>query len=80
MQTFQHGQVILASAEAPATALVSRDDTAETAVSSCGRNLLCVYSKKHINDVPESAEMKKKANARTLREMTGLLRYRCCAN
>lgn len=41
---------------------------------SMGRNLLCVYSKKHIDDVPELAEMKKKANARTLKEMALLLR------
>lgn len=41
---------------------------------SMGRNLLCVYSKKHIEDVPELAEMKKKANARTLKEMALLLR------
>ena len=40
----------------------------------CCRNLLCVYSKKHIFDVPEEAESKQKANARTLREMTLLLR------
>ena len=38
------------------------------------RNLLCVYSKKHINDVPDLAEMKTKANARTLMQMTMLLR------
>ncbi|KAL2619871.1 hypothetical protein R1flu_000076 [Riccia fluitans] len=41
---------------------------------SMGRNLLCVYSKKHINDVPELAEMKRRANTRTLREMTALLK------
>eukprot|EP00252_Welwitschia_mirabilis_P025796 TRINITY_DN8206_c0_g1_i1.p1 TRINITY_DN8206_c0_g1~~TRINITY_DN8206_c0_g1_i1.p1 ORF type:complete len:326 (+),score=53.72 TRINITY_DN8206_c0_g1_i1:207-1184(+) len=41
---------------------------------SMGRNLLCVYSKKHINDEPELADMKKKANARTLKEMAILLR------
>ncbi|KAH9321312.1 hypothetical protein KI387_015951, partial [Taxus chinensis] len=41
---------------------------------SMGRNLLCVYSKKHINDVPELAEMKRKANTRTLKEMALLLR------
>lgn len=39
------------------------------------RNLLCVYSKKHINDVPDLAEMKTKANARTLMRMRMLLRY-----
>lgn len=41
---------------------------------SMGRNLLCVYSKKHIHDVPDLAEMKIKANAKTLRQMTILLR------
>lgn len=39
------------------------------------RNLLCVYSKKHMNDVPELAEMKKRANTRSLKEMARLLRY-----
>uniref|UniRef100_A0A0C9S3S3 glycerol-3-phosphate 1-O-acyltransferase n=1 Tax=Wollemia nobilis TaxID=56998 RepID=A0A0C9S3S3_9CONI len=43
-------------------------------VFSMGRNLLCVYSKKHVNDVPELAEMKRKANTRTLKEMALLLR------
>ncbi|GJV29967.1 glycerol-3-phosphate acyltransferase [Tanacetum coccineum] len=33
---------------------------------SMGRNLLCVYSKKHTNDVPELAEIKRMANTRTL--------------
>ncbi|KAL3681948.1 hypothetical protein R1sor_024904 [Riccia sorocarpa] len=41
---------------------------------SMGRNLLCVYSKKHIDDVPELTEMKRRANTRTLREMTALLK------
>ncbi|CAK9173448.1 unnamed protein product [Ilex paraguariensis] len=41
---------------------------------SMGRNLLCVYSKKHMNDVPELAEMKRKANTRSLKEMALLLR------
>ncbi|KAI8530564.1 hypothetical protein RHMOL_Rhmol11G0069600 [Rhododendron molle] len=40
---------------------------------SMGRNLLCVYSKKHMNDVPELAEMKRKANTRSLKEMALLL-------
>ena len=40
------------------------------------RNLLCVYSKNHIYDVPELAEMKKRANTRSLKEMVMLLRYR----
>lgn len=39
------------------------------------RNLLCVYSKKHIYDVPELADMKQRANTRTLKEMTALLKY-----
>ncbi|KAH7834631.1 hypothetical protein Vadar_018100 [Vaccinium darrowii] len=41
---------------------------------SMGRNLLCVYSKKHMNDAPELAEMKRKANTRSLKEMALLLR------
>nr|DAD17883.1 TPA_asm: hypothetical protein HUJ06_019346 [Nelumbo nucifera] len=41
---------------------------------SMGRNLFCVYSKKHMYDVPELAEMKKRANTRTLKEMAKLLR------
>ncbi|KAK4261487.1 hypothetical protein QN277_004476 [Acacia crassicarpa] len=41
---------------------------------SMGRNLICVYSKKHMNDVPELVEMKRKANARSLKEMAMLLR------
>ncbi|PWA43531.1 Glycerol-3-phosphate O-acyltransferase, alpha helical bundle, N-terminal [Artemisia annua] len=41
---------------------------------SMGRNLLCVYSKKHMNDVSELAEMKRMANTRTLKEMALLLR------
>lgn len=41
---------------------------------SMGRNLLCVYSKKHINDEPELIDMKRKANARSLKELAGLLR------
>ncbi|XP_004300201.1 PREDICTED: glycerol-3-phosphate acyltransferase, chloroplastic isoform X2 [Fragaria vesca subsp. vesca] len=41
---------------------------------SIGRNLICVYSKKHMNDVPELAEMKRKANTRSLKEMAMLLR------
>ncbi|KAJ7544623.1 hypothetical protein O6H91_09G086200 [Diphasiastrum complanatum] len=41
---------------------------------SMGRNLLCVYSKKHIEDEPELVEMKRRANTRTLKEMTLLLR------
>jgi glycerol-3-phosphate O-acyltransferase len=42
---------------------------------SMGRNLLCVYSKKHLYDIPALAEMKRIANTRTLREMSALLRY-----
>ncbi|KAL7166787.1 hypothetical protein ACSBR2_037464 [Camellia fascicularis] len=41
---------------------------------SMGRNLLCVYSKKHMYDVPELAEMKKRSNTRSLKEMALLLR------
>ncbi|GAV84421.1 Acyltransferase domain-containing protein [Cephalotus follicularis] len=41
---------------------------------SMGRNLICVYSKKHMLDVPELAEMKRKANTRSLKEMALLLR------
>ncbi|XP_071737435.1 glycerol-3-phosphate acyltransferase, chloroplastic [Rutidosis leptorrhynchoides] len=41
---------------------------------SMGRNLLCVYSKKHMNDVPELADMKRRANTRSLKEMAMLLR------
>lgn len=41
---------------------------------SMGRNLLCVYSKKHMNDDPKLVEMKKRANTRSLKEMALLLR------
>ncbi|XP_068650539.1 glycerol-3-phosphate acyltransferase ATS12, chloroplastic-like isoform X2 [Aristolochia californica] len=41
---------------------------------SMGRNLICVYSKKHMYDIPELAEMKKRANTRSLKEMALLLR------
>ncbi|XP_057977177.1 glycerol-3-phosphate acyltransferase, chloroplastic isoform X1 [Malania oleifera] len=41
---------------------------------SMGRNLMCVYSKKHMLDDPKLAEMKKKANIRSLKEMAMLLR------
>ncbi|KAF5194281.1 Glycerol-3-phosphate acyltransferase protein [Thalictrum thalictroides] len=41
---------------------------------SMGRNLICVYSKKHMNDIPELAEMKRRANTRSLKEMAMLLR------
>ncbi|KAG6507735.1 glycerol-3-phosphate acyltransferase ATS12, chloroplastic-like isoform X1 [Zingiber officinale] len=41
---------------------------------SMGRNLLCVYSKKHMHDIPELVEMKRKANTRSLKEMALLLR------
>lgn len=41
---------------------------------SMGRNLLCVYSKKHMNDIPELVEMKRRANTRSLKEMALLLR------
>ncbi|KAJ7943878.1 Glycerol-3-phosphate acyltransferase, chloroplastic [Quillaja saponaria] len=41
---------------------------------SMGRNLICVYSKNHMLDVPELVEMKRKANTRSLKEMALLLR------
>ncbi|XP_028805976.1 glycerol-3-phosphate acyltransferase, chloroplastic [Neltuma alba] len=41
---------------------------------SIGRNLICIYSKKHMLDVPELVEMKRKANTRSLKEMAVLLR------
>ncbi|KAK9120503.1 hypothetical protein Syun_018120 [Stephania yunnanensis] len=41
---------------------------------SMGRNLICVYSKKHLNDIPEEAEMKRRSNTRSLKEMAMLLR------
>lgn len=39
------------------------------------RNLICVYSKKHMLDDPELIDMKRKANTRSLKEMATLLRY-----
>ncbi|CAN8303658.1 unnamed protein product [Cochlearia groenlandica] len=41
---------------------------------SMGRNLICVYSKKHMNDDPELVDMKRKSNTRSLKEMATLLR------
>ncbi|KAL0329401.1 UNVERIFIED_CONTAM: Glycerol-3-phosphate acyltransferase ATS12, chloroplastic [Sesamum radiatum] len=41
---------------------------------SMGRNLLCVYSKKHMNDDPELIDMKRRANTKSLKEMAMLLR------
>ncbi|XP_065035104.1 glycerol-3-phosphate acyltransferase, chloroplastic-like isoform X2 [Musa acuminata AAA Group] len=41
---------------------------------SMGRNLICVYSKKHMHDIPELVEMKRRANTRSLKEMALLLR------
>ncbi|CAI9290970.1 unnamed protein product [Lactuca saligna] len=41
---------------------------------SMGRNLLCVYSKKHMNDDPELVDMKRRSNTRSLKEMALLLR------
>ncbi|XP_030533711.2 glycerol-3-phosphate acyltransferase ATS12, chloroplastic [Rhodamnia argentea] len=41
---------------------------------SLGRNLICVYSKKHMFDVPELVEMKRRSNTRSLKEMALLLR------
>lgn len=47
-----------------------------TYLSNCciSRNLLCVYSKKHMDDDPKLVEMKKRANTRSLKEMAKLLR------
>ncbi|KAG5524275.1 hypothetical protein RHGRI_031071 [Rhododendron griersonianum] len=45
-------------------------------IQTGAKNLLCVYSKKHMNDVPELAEMKRKANTRSLKEMALLLRLK----
>lgn len=41
---------------------------------SMGRNLLCVHSKKHIDDEPELKPAKQRQNMRTLKEMERLLR------
>jgi glycerol-3-phosphate O-acyltransferase len=41
---------------------------------SMGRNLLCVHSKKHIDDDPALKPAKQKQNLRTLKEMERLLR------
>ncbi|KAK9144241.1 hypothetical protein Sjap_004144 [Stephania japonica] len=41
---------------------------------SMGRNLICVYSKKHMYDSPEQIEMKRRSNTRSLKEMATLLR------
>ncbi|XP_020216491.2 glycerol-3-phosphate acyltransferase, chloroplastic [Cajanus cajan] len=41
---------------------------------SIGRNLICVYSKKHMLDDPALVEMKRTANMRSLKEMAVLLR------
>jgi len=49
------------------------DDEAPPLLSSC-RNLLCVHSKKHINDIPELAEQKLASNRRTLKEMAKLFK------
>lgn len=38
------------------------------------RNLLCVHSKKHINDIPELTEQKLASNRRTLKEMAKLFK------
>ncbi|OIV92976.1 hypothetical protein TanjilG_20638 [Lupinus angustifolius] len=45
---------------------------------SIGRNLICVYSKKHMLDDPELIEMKRKANTQSLKEMAVLLRNLIC--
>ncbi|XP_042007512.1 glycerol-3-phosphate acyltransferase, chloroplastic-like isoform X2 [Salvia splendens] len=41
---------------------------------SMGRNLLCVYSKKHMSDDPKLIDMKRRANTKSLKEMALLLR------
>lgn len=41
---------------------------------SLGRNLVCVYSKKHLFDDPELVDRKNKANTRSLKEMAVLLK------
>ncbi|TVU31540.1 hypothetical protein EJB05_23227, partial [Eragrostis curvula] len=41
---------------------------------SMGRNLICVYSKKHMNDYPDLIEMRRRSNTRSLKEMALLLR------
>ncbi|KAL8107649.1 glycerol-3-phosphate acyltransferase, chloroplastic-like [Apium graveolens] len=41
---------------------------------SMGRNLLCVYSKKHMYDDPKLVDIKRRANTRSLKEMAQLLR------
>ncbi|MQM11659.1 hypothetical protein Taro_044568 [Colocasia esculenta] len=41
---------------------------------SMGRNLVCVFSKKRMYDIPELAEMKRRSNTRSLKEMALLLR------
>ncbi|KAG6399184.1 hypothetical protein SASPL_140660 [Salvia splendens] len=41
---------------------------------SMGRNLLCVYSKKHMGDDPKLIDMKRRANTKSLKEMALLLR------
>ncbi|KAL0716361.1 hypothetical protein Bca4012_065683 [Brassica carinata] len=46
----------------------------ENIVSLRALNLICVYSKNHMNDDPELVDMKRKANTRSLKEMATLLR------
>ncbi|KAL0650123.1 hypothetical protein Bca4012_092814 [Brassica carinata] len=46
----------------------------ENIVSLRAMNLICVYSKNHMNDDPELVDMKRKANTRSLKEMATLLR------
>lgn len=40
---------------------------------SMGRNLLCIYSKKHINNPPEKMELKRVHNKKTMQLMSALL-------
>ncbi|MFT4552889.1 MAG: glycerol-3-phosphate O-acyltransferase [Chlamydiales bacterium] len=50
---------------------VTTDPLAST--FSIGRNLLCIYSKKHIDDVPKLKEEKQRHNKRTMQLMSELL-------
>ncbi|KAK1385911.1 thaumatin-like protein 1b [Heracleum sosnowskyi] len=54
----------------------SADYTITFCPSPAPGNLVCVYSKKHMNDDPELVDMKKRANTRSLKEMAMLLRYK----
>lgn len=77
LQALQHGKVLLdimgILKSFCAVILIYFLGKISNFVSS--RNLICVYSKKHMLDVPELIEMKRKANTRSLKEMALLLRY-----